>query len=108
METPFSLPWPGVVTHYRSLPDLPPDAPVTLFNAAHPSPASGRNIGGSFELWLKYEGLNPTGTFKDQGTTAAISQAVHQGAKAVICASTGDTVSLKATVNAIAEYLKIE
>ena len=43
------------------------------------------------EVWLKVEGDNPTGSFKDRGMTAAISVAVHDGAKAVVCASTGNT-----------------
>jgi len=43
------------------------------------------------EVWLKYEGANPTGSFKDRGMTVAISKAVQDGAKAVICASTGNT-----------------
>jgi threonine synthase len=42
-------------------------------------------------VWLKYEGLNPTGSFKDRGMTLAISKAVEDGAKAVVCASTGNT-----------------
>jgi threonine synthase len=48
-------------------------------------------LGRGFEVYLKYEGLNPTGSFKDRGMTMAISQACEQGAKAVICASTGNT-----------------
>ena len=43
------------------------------------------------EVWLKYEGLNPTGSFKDRGMTVAISKAVEEGARAVVCASTGNT-----------------
>jgi threonine synthase len=43
------------------------------------------------EVWLKYEGINPTGSFKDRGMTMAISKAAEDGAKAVICASTGNT-----------------
>ncbi len=43
------------------------------------------------EVWLKYEGANPTGSFKDRGMTVAISKAVEEGVKAVICASTGNT-----------------
>jgi threonine synthase len=45
------------------------------------------------KLYLKYEGLNPTGSFKDRGMTAAITQAVHEGAKTIICASTGNTAA---------------
>ncbi|MFA4888682.1 MAG: threonine synthase [Candidatus Omnitrophota bacterium] len=48
-------------------------------------------LGKGFEVYLKYEGLNPTGSFKDRGMTMAISKAREQGAKAVICASTGNT-----------------
>ena len=43
------------------------------------------------EIWLKYEGLNPTGSFKDRGMTMAISKALEEGARAVVCASTGNT-----------------
>src|SRR6266540_829658 len=48
-------------------------------------------IGGRFELWLKYEGLNPTCSFKDRGMTVAVSKAKERGAQVVICASTGNT-----------------
>ena len=43
------------------------------------------------DVWLKYEGLNPTGSFKDRGMTLAISKALEEGARAVVCASTGNT-----------------
>ena len=43
------------------------------------------------DVWLKVEGDNPTGSFKDRGMTAAISVACHEGAQAVVCASTGNT-----------------
>ena len=49
--------------------------------------------GANLSLYLKYEGLNPTGSFKDRGMTAAITQAVHEGSRAVICASTGNTAA---------------
>lgn len=48
-------------------------------------------VGTGYNVWLKYEGLNPTGSFKDRGMTMAISKAVEAGAKAVSCASTGNT-----------------
>jgi len=89
--------WSGVVTQYRSLLDLPQDAvPVTLLEGNTPlihAPRLASALGGGFDLWLKYEGLNPTGSFKDRGMTAAITQAVHEGAQAVICASTGNTAA---------------
>lgn len=50
-----------------------------------------RHLGLNFELYLKYEGVNPTGSFKDRGMTVAVSAALEKGAKAVICASTGNT-----------------
>ncbi len=50
-----------------------------------------RDLGAEIELYVKYEGLNPTGSFKDRGMTVAVSKAVEAGARAVICASTGNT-----------------
>jgi threonine synthase len=54
-----------------------------------PAPALSRRTGAT--VWVKFEGMNPTGSFKDRGMTMAISKAVEHGAKAVICASTGNT-----------------
>jgi threonine synthase len=89
--------WPGVVTHYGGLLDIAAEAaPITLLEGNTPlvpAPRLADALGGGFELWLKYEGLNPTGSFKDRGMTAAITQAVHEGASAVICASTGNTAA---------------
>lgn len=45
------------------------------------------------EVWLKFEGVNPTGSFKDRGMTLAVSKAVEEGARAIICASTGNTAA---------------
>jgi threonine synthase len=50
-----------------------------------------QDIGVDVELYVKFEGLNPTGSFKDRGMTMAVSKAVEEGARAVICASTGNT-----------------
>lgn len=50
-----------------------------------------RKIGFEGEIYVKFEGLNPTGSFKDRGMTVAVTQAVHEGSKAIICASTGNT-----------------
>lgn len=50
-----------------------------------------KTLGKDVELYVKYEGLNPTGSFKDRGMTMAVTQAVTEGANAVICASTGNT-----------------
>ena len=58
-----------------------------------PAPRLGAWIGGGIELSLKFEGLNPTGSFKDRGMTAAVTDARARGAKVLICASTGNTAA---------------
>ncbi|MEY5009373.1 MAG: threonine synthase [Verrucomicrobiota bacterium] len=55
------------------------------------SPKLSTLLGRGCEVYIKYEGLNPTGSFKDRGMTVALSKAVEDGARAVICASTGNT-----------------
>jgi len=59
-------------------------------------------LGKGFEVYLKYEGLNPTGSFKDRGMTMAISKACEEGSKAVMCASTGNTSASAAAYAAVA------
>lgn len=87
----------GILARYGHLFDLPAThIPVTLLEGDTPLiPAENlaRHLGGGFDLWIKYEGLNPTGSFKDRGMTAAISEALGRGAKTVICASTGNTAA---------------
>ncbi len=88
--------WPGVIEQYRSLLDLPSDVrPVTLLEGATPLIPSPRLAAalGAESLLIKFEGLNPTGSFKDRGMTAAVSTAVARGSQAVICASTGNTAA---------------
>jgi len=88
--------WPGVLDHYRNLLELPPETPaVTLLEGDTPlvpMPRLASELGAE-AVWVKYEGLNPTGSFKDRGMTVALSEAVHRGARAVICASTGNTAA---------------
>jgi len=89
--------WPGLIEAYRPFLPVPPGAaPVTLHEGNTPlveAPRLARAVtgGDTLRLWLKLEGLNPTGSFKDRGMTVAITRAVHAGATAVICASTGNT-----------------
>jgi threonine synthase len=87
----------GVLHRYGSLLDLPPHTTrITLLEGDTPLiplPRLAEELGGGFELYAKFEGLNPTGSFKDRGMTAAISEAAGRGAKAVICASTGNTAA---------------
>src|SRR3954453_17978887 len=54
-----------------------------------PAPSLSRRTGA--DVWVKFEGMNPTGSFKDRGMTVAVSRAIEHGAKAEICASTGNT-----------------
>ena len=89
--------WPGLIEAYRPLLPIPSDARVITLHEGNtpliPAPRLARAItgGDSVRLYLKYEGLNPTGSFKDRGMTTAITLAAHRGAEAVICASTGNT-----------------
>lgn len=87
--------WPGVVTAYRSRLRIEGEA-ITLHEGNTPlieCPRVAEWACPGGRLWVKFEGMNPTGSFKDRGMTAAISQAVHDGAQAVICASTGNTAA---------------
>src|SRR5688572_23584487 len=85
----------GLIERYRDrLPFAPGDPVVSLCEGSTPLILAERvseRVGA--EVWLKYEGLNPTGSFKDRGMTCAVSAAVREGAEAVICASTGNTAA---------------
>jgi threonine synthase len=86
---------PGVIERYRErLPFAPDDPVVSLQEGSTPlllAPRLSERVGA--EVWLKLEGANPTGSFKDRGMTCAVSAAVREGAQAVICASTGNTAA---------------
>ena len=87
----------GLLHKYGTLLDLPSHTRrVSLLEGNTPliraENLSGE-LGGGFELYIKYEGLNPTGSFKDRGMTAAVGEALGRGATTVICASTGNTAA---------------
>jgi threonine synthase len=86
-------PWGGVIAEYRDLLPVPAQTPVvTLGEGGTPllaSPVLSEQTG--CEVYLKVEGVNPTGSFKDRGMTVAVTLAAARGAKTVICASTGNT-----------------
>ncbi|MCH7587100.1 MAG: threonine synthase [Chloroflexi bacterium] len=88
--------WPGVIEQYRNLIDLPSGAPVVTLLEGNtpliPAPRLTEEIGAA-SILIKFEGLNPTGSFKDRGMAVAISEALYRGANAVICASTGNTAA---------------
>jgi threonine synthase len=85
----------GLIERYRAhLPFAEGDPIVTLDEGGTPlvaAPRLSERVGA--EVYLKLEGLNPTGSFKDRGMTCAVSAAVREGAEAVICASTGNTAA---------------
>lgn len=87
--------WPGLIEAYRRYLPVTDTTPVVTLQEGNtpliPVPAIAKLIGRQVEVFVKYDGLNPTGSFKDRGMTMAISKAVEAGSRAVICASTGNT-----------------
>ncbi len=87
----------GILARYRDWMDLPPHTRDLDLCEGHtpliPVPRLARRLGGGFDLYVKYEGLNPTGSFKDRGLVVAVAEAWGRGAQAVICASTGNTAA---------------
>jgi threonine synthase len=85
----------GVITRWRPFLPVSDATPVISLNEGSTplihSPKLSARVGRDCQVFIKYEGLNPTGSFKDRGMTMAISKAVEKGARAVICASTGNT-----------------
>jgi threonine synthase len=96
--------WRGAIEEYRKFLPVTDDTPVvTLGEGNTPLIRAKRlaqQIAPGIDLYLKCEGMNPTGSFKDRGMTMAISKAVESGAKAVICASTGNTSASAAAYGA--------
>jgi threonine synthase len=92
----------GIIERYRPrLPFEAEDPVVSLGEGGTPlvlAPRLSERAGA--EVWLKLEGANPTGSFKDRGMTAALSAAVREGAQAVVCASTGNTAASAAAYSA--------
>ena len=87
--------WPGVIRRYAEYLPVTAETPIVTLNEGNTPLIAAPNfveaIGGKFSLFLKYEGLNPTCSFKDRGMTLAVSKAKERGAEVVICASTGNT-----------------
>ena len=85
--------WRGVIEEYRDRLPVSSKTPVVTLREGGTPLVEAKNLSKLLnnEIWLKYEGINPTGSFKDRGMTMAISKAAEDGAKAVICASTGNT-----------------
>ena len=85
--------WKGVLREYADRLNITDATPIVTLGEGGtpliPAPALSRRTGA--KVWIKFEGMNPTGSFKDRGMTMAMSKAMEAGAKAVICASTGNT-----------------
>jgi threonine synthase len=96
---PIHTRWAGVIRAYREYLPFPQDIHIVSLNeGATPLIQADRLAeaiapDAGLRLYLKYEGLNPTGSFKDRGMTAAVTQAVRDGARTIICASTGNTAA---------------
>jgi threonine synthase len=86
---------PGLIEKYRAYLPVTPQTPVVTLQEGEtpllPMPSLGALAGNEVRVYVKYEGANPTGSFKDRGMTMAISKAKEAGSQAVICASTGNT-----------------
>ena len=88
-------PWEGIIARYRSFLPVTEKTPIITLQEGNTPLVRSKNlvqmINPSIELYLKCEGANPTGSFKDRGMTLAISKVLEERADAVICASTGNT-----------------
>ena len=89
------MPTYGVIERYRKYMPVTEKTCIISLNEGStpliPAYRLSESIHPNIEIWLKYEGLNPTGSFKDRGMTMAITRAVEEGFKGVMCASTGNT-----------------
>src|SRR5213592_859578 len=85
----------GVIELYRKFLPVSPSTPIISLGEGNTpliySPRLSERVGRGCEVFVKNEGLNPTGSFKDRGMTVAVSKAIEHGTKALICASTGNT-----------------
>ena len=90
----------GVIERYREFLPVSDKTPVvSLLEGSTPlipAPRLAEALGVDLKIYLKYEGMNPTGSFKDRGMTMAVSKALEEGSRAVICASTGNTAAAAA------------
>ena len=85
----------GVIQRYREFLPVSEDTCIISLSEGNTPLIQSHNlvqaIGGDFRLFVKYEGLNPTASFKDRGMTMAVTKAVENGVRAIVCASTGNT-----------------
>ncbi len=103
--------WKGVIEEYREFLPVSDRTPIITLNEGNTPLIKAlnlkENLGLDLELYFKFDGANPTGSFKDRGMTLALSKAIESGAKAVICASTGNTSAAAAAYAAKANIMAI-
>lgn len=96
--------WRGIIEEYRKFLPVTEQTPIVSLGEGNTplirATRLAKAIAPGIELYLKFEGVNPTGSFKDRGMTMAISKAVEHGARAVMCASTGNTSASAAAYGA--------
>lgn len=109
METDMRLGipiWQGIIAHYRPFLPVSDQTPIITLHEGNTPLLRARRLerllNDAVEVYLKFEGANPTGSFKDRGMTVAISKAVEQGLQVGICASTGNTSASAAAYCAVA------
>jgi threonine synthase len=87
--------WKGLIHRYGKYLPVSSNTPVITLNEGDTpliySCCLSEKLGKGYEVYLKFDGANPTGSFKDRGMTMAVSKALEEGSKAVMCASTGNT-----------------
>jgi len=92
---PFRERYTGLLDRYRSRLPISDDTKIISLGEGNTPLIKLQNIpadqGVDAEIFVKYEGLNPTGSFKDRGMCMAVTKAVEEGSRAIICASTGNT-----------------
>jgi threonine synthase len=94
LNNAFAFPTPsGIVGRYRDFLPLTEETPAVTLNEGNTPLISSERIAAAerLQIFFKFEGVNPTGSFKDRGMALAIPKAIEEGARAVICASTGNT-----------------
>lgn len=86
--------WKGLLREYREYLPITDKTPLITLHEGNTPLIKAEKIGkelGGIELYFKYDGLNPTGSFKDRGMVMAVAKALEEGSKAIMCASTGNT-----------------
>jgi len=87
--------WRGIIEEYREFLPVSDKTPIVTLKEGNTPLIKAENLkrklGINLEIYFKFDGVNPTGSFKDRGMTLALSKAIEAGSKAVICASTGNT-----------------